>query len=299
MRGKHFLSPSLSGKDTSPLHGEQLGTEPFWGTIVLQFATYLFAAGWAVIIAWCIVVSFRPANEPLGRGDVWFGTGLTLENYTRATELAPFGQYYISTIAIVVLILGVQLVTVTFAGFAFAHYRFAGRRLLFFFVLLQLMIPTTALLAPNFAMIRQLGIFDTWLAVAIPYFGSAFGTFLLRQAFLAVPRELVDAGIIDGCAWHQLLRNIYLPPAMPALIAFGLSSVSYHWNEFLWPLVVTTSDDVRPLTVGLVRFTQLGEIGARWSLLMAATLIVAAPLLVTFIIFQRRFVRSFLYSGIK
>ncbi|MFQ5576474.1 MAG: carbohydrate ABC transporter permease, partial [Anaerolineae bacterium] len=176
---------------------------------------------------------------------------------------------------------------------------FMGKRWLFMFTLLQMMIPTTALLAPNFATIRQLGLFDTRLAIAIPYFGSAFGTFLMRQSFLGVPRDLVDAGIMDGCSWWQLVRHIYLPPSVPALIAFGLSSASWHWNEFLWPLVVTNSDASRPLTVGLVRFTQLGEIGARWSLLAAATLLVVAPLLVTFLIFQRRFIQSFLHSGIK
>jgi sn-glycerol 3-phosphate transport system permease protein len=199
----------------------------------------------------------------------------------------------------VLLILGVQLITITLAGFAFARYRFPGQRIVFFFILLQLMIPTTALLAPNFSTIRVLGIYDTILAIAIPYFGSAFGTFLMRQAFLGVPQDLVDAGIVDGCTWWQLLRHVYLPPSVPTLIAFGLSSVAWHWNEFLWPLVVTVSDSSRPLTVGLVRFTQLGEIGARWSLLTAATLLVAAPLLVTFLIFQRRFVQSFLHSGLK
>ena len=94
-------------------------------------------------------------------------------------------------------------------------------------------------------------------------------------------------------------RRIYLPPSIPPLIAFGLASASFHWNEFLWPLVVTNSDSSRPLTAGLVRFTQLGEIGAQWSLLAAATLIVTAPLLLLFLIFQRRFIQSFLHSGIK
>ncbi|MFQ5856098.1 MAG: carbohydrate ABC transporter permease [Anaerolineae bacterium] len=266
---------------------------------LVSLLTVGLAVGWASIVAWAIVVSFRPETDPLGRGDVWFGDAVTAASYLKAWSLAPFGQYYINTIIIVLTILGVQLVTITLAGFAFAHYRFAGQRLVFFFILLQLMIPTTALLASNFATIRRLGLFDSRLAVAIPYFGSAFGTFLIRQAFLEVPRDLVDAGIIDGCTWRQLLRHVYLPPAVPTLIAFGLSSVSWHWNEFLWPLVVTVSDRSRPLTVGLVRFTQLGEIGARWPLLMAATLLVAAPLFLAFLLFQRRFIQSFLHSGIK
>jgi sn-glycerol 3-phosphate transport system permease protein len=269
------------------------------GRVLTNVLAFGLALSWLSLIVWALVVSFRPASDPLGRGDVWFGERLSVENYLRAWELAPFGEYYLNTILLVLLILGVQLVTITLAGFAFAHYRFPGQQLIFFFILLQLMIPTTALLAPNFATIRLLGIYDTILAIGIPYFGSAFGTFLMRQAFLEVPQDLVDAGVVDGCSWWQLLRHVYLPPTIPTLIAFGLSSVAWHWNEFLWPLVVTISDSSRPLTVGLVRFTQLGEIGARWSLLAAATLLVAAPLLIVFLIFQRRFVQSFLHSGLK
>lgn len=261
--------------------------------------TVAWAVGWASIVLWAIVVSFRPEAEPLGRGDVWFGSRLTLENYARAWSLAPFARYYINTIAIVTIILGVQVVTITLAAFAFAHYRFPGQRVLFFFILLQLMIPTTALLVPNFATIRRLGLYDTWFAVAMPYFGSAFGTFLMRQTFLEVPRDLVDAGRIDGCTWWQLLRHVYLPPSMPSLVAFAISSISWHWNEFLWPLVVTQTERSRPLTVGLARFTQLGEIGARWQLLMAATLLVAGPLFLAFLVFQRRFIQSFMHAGIR
>ncbi|OQY27185.1 MAG: ABC transporter permease [Anaerolineaceae bacterium 4572_5.2] len=257
------------------------------------------ALTWALPLLWTIVASLRPAAEPIGRGDIWFGSTLTLENFKQALSLAPFGLYYVNTIIIVLMILSVQIITVTMAGFVFAHYKFVGKNWLFLFILLQMMIPTTALLAPNFSTIRVLGLFDTRLAIAIPYFGSAFGMFLMRQAFLGVPRDLVDAGIIDGCSWWQLLRHIYLPPSIPALIAFGLSSTAWHWNEFLWPLVVTNSDASRPLTVGLVRFTQLGEIGARWSLLAAATLIVVGVLLVAFLVFQRRFIQSFIHSGIK
>jgi len=268
-----------------------------------RWLTNLFATGlallWSVPVLWALVASFRPAAEAMSRGDVWIGSRLTLENYLRAWSLAPFGQYYINTIVIVLMILAVQLVTIVLAGFALANYQFFGKRWIFFFILLQMMIPTSALLAPNFATIRWLGLFDTRLAIAIPYFGSAFGTFLMRQAFMEVPRDLVDAGVIDGCSWWQLIWHVYLPPSIPSLVAFGLSSATWHWNEFLWPLVITNSDKSRPLTAGLVRFTQLGEIGAQWSLLSAATLMVIAPLFITFLIFQRRFIQSFLHSGLK
>ena len=267
--------------------------------VFLNALTAVLAVGWASIIVWAVVVSFRPSSEPLGRGDVWFGHTLTFANYLKAWSLAPFGIYYRNTVIIVGMILIAQLITITLAGFAFAHQEFWGKKAIFFFILLQLMIPAAALLVPNFSTIRKLGLFDTTLAVALPYFGSAFGTFLMRQAFLEVPRDLVDAGIMDGCSWWQLLWHIYLPPSVPTLVAFALSSVSWHWNEFLWPLVVTLTNRSRPLTIGLVRFTQLGEIGARWPLLAAATITVIAPLFLLFLIFQKQFIRSFLHSGPK
>ena len=266
---------------------------------LLTIATAVLAIFWMIPVLWAIVASFRPLNEPMTTGDVWFGSTVTFANYIRAWTLAPFGQYYINTIIIVVIILAVQLVTIILGGFAFANYKFPGKKWIFFFILLQMMIPTTALLAPNFSTIRVMGLYNTRLAIAIPYFGSAFGIFLMRQAFMDIPRDLVDAGTMDGCNWWQLIMHIYLPPSVPTLIAFGLSSITWHWNEFLWPLVITNSDKARPLTAGLVRFTQLGEIGAQWPLLSAATLIVVIPLLITFLIFQRHFVESFLHTGIK
>lgn len=256
--------------------------------IINLLATFL-ALLWSVPVIWALIASFRPASDAMSRGDIWFSTSVTLENYLHAWSLAPFRQYYINTIIVVLTILSVQLVTIVLAGFAFSHYKFFGKRWIFFFILLQMMIPTSALLAPNFATIRWMGLFDTRLAIAIPYFGSAFGTFLVQQAFLAVPRDLVDAGIIDGCSWWQLILHVYLPPSIPALVAFSISSVTWHWNEFLWPLIITNSDKSRPLTAGLVRFTQLGEIGAQWSLLTAATLMVIAPLFITFLILKVRF----------
>ncbi len=269
------------------------------GQGITTLLSTLLAILWSVPVIWALVASFRPASDAMSRGDIWFSSSLTIENYAKAWSLAPFGQYYINTIIIVLTILAVQLVTIVLTGFAFANYEFFGKRWLFFFILLQMMIPTSALLAPNFATIRWMNLFDTRLAIAIPYFGSAFGTFLMRQAFLQVPRDLVDAGTMDGCSWWQLILHVYLPPSIPSLVAFGLSSATWHWNEFLWPLIITNSDKSRPLTAGLVRFTQLGEIGAQWSLLTAATLMVIAPLFIIFLIFQRRFIQSFLHSGLK
>ncbi|MCC6615785.1 MAG: carbohydrate ABC transporter permease [Anaerolineae bacterium] len=280
-----------------------------WGIWFVNGLTILLAIMWAVPIIWTIIVSFRPPSDPLGQNDVWFSKdGVTLESYQRAVDLAPFfphvedgrlsRSYYGNTLEYVLMTLAVQLVTVTLAAFAFVQYQFPGKRLLFYLILIQLMIPTAILLVPNFTIISQLGLYDTTLAIAIPYFGSAFGTFLMRQAFLEVPRELVESAEIDGARWYQLLWNIYLPPTRATLVAFGMVSVSFHWNSLLWPLVVT-SDQSRPLTMGLLRFTQLTDIGAQWSLIMAATLIIVAPLFILFLVFQRQFIQSFINSGFK
>ncbi len=269
------------------------------GRVLLALFTAGLALLWAAPIAWAVTASLRPFEYPVASGSVWFSHRLSAANYMRVVELAPFGLYFVNTVVVVVLILAIQLVTCTMSAYAFAHFRFPGDRLLFQLVLLQLMIPTAALLVPNFATIRLLGLYNTRLAIAMPFFGSAFGTFLIRQAFLEVPGSLVDAGVIDGCSWWQLPVHIYLPLSTAALTAFGISSVSFHWNDFLWPLIITSSDHSRTLTAGLVRFTQLGEIGAQWQLLTAATLLVAGPLLVAFLFFQRSFIESFVHSGIK
>lgn len=276
-------------------------TNPFRyrNRIFLYLVLITLSVIWAAPVFWSFAAASRPLAQALGRGDVFFGTRLSMESFLKAFSLAPFGRYFINTLVLVLMVFGVQIVTVTLAAFAFARYRFAGQKIIFIYILLQMMIPTTALLVPNFSTIRLLGIYDTILAIGIPYFGSAFGVFLLRQMFLSIPDALVSAGIIDGCAWWQLLVHIYIPQSVSTITAFGISSVSWHWNEFLWPLIITKSDTARPLTAGLVRFTQMGEIGAQWALLSAATVLVILPLLIAFLVFQKKFIQGFLHSGIK
>ncbi len=168
-----------------------------------------------------------------------------------------------------------------------------------FLILLQIMIPTAVLLVQNFATIRELGLFDTRWALMLPYWGSAFGVLLLRQTFREVPYELEEAARIDGANWLQIMRNVYIPLSIPAYVAFALVSISSHWNEFLWPFIVTRTETVRPLTVGLNKLYSTTDVGAVYGQLMAGTIIVIAPLVILFILFQRRFIESFASSGIK
>ena len=263
------------------------------------FILGVIALAWTVPILWTLAVSFHSPDQPLSATNLWWSSQPTLLNYAQAFQIAPFGRYYINTILIVFGILAFQLVTICLAGYAFARFKFRGQNILFFLIILQLMVPSSSLIVPNYTTIRSMGLFDTLLAVMLPSFASAFGIFLMRQTFKTVPQDLDDAAHMDGANWLQTLWNVYIPPARPALIAFALSSISFHWNDFLWPLIVTNSASSRPLTVGLAILTQLGEIGAQWPLVTAGTIIVVGPLLVLFLIFQRQFIDSFMHSGMK
>jgi sn-glycerol 3-phosphate transport system permease protein len=259
----------------------------------------IWALFWLVPLLWTVAVAFRPPDSPLTNSNLWYGGGFSLDNFKEAWDSVPFGQYYVNTLIIVGGVLIVQMITVTLAGYAFARRKMPGREALFMILLTQILIPTGALIIPNYATIRSLHLYDSRLAVMLPFFASAFGTFLMRQTFRQVPIDLEEAARLDGANWLQTLRHIYLPAAQPALVAFGMVSVIFHWNDFLWPLIVLNSDSKFPLTVGVAKFTQMGESGAQWSLLTAGTLLVIAPLLIVFLIFQRQFVSSMLKSGMK
>lgn len=252
-----------------------------------------------VPLVWTIVTSFTPSTEVITRANPFAIKNPTFFNYTSAWETIPFITYYLNTIIIVVGILAVQLLTVTLAAYAFARLNFIGQGFMFILFLVQIMIPPDILIFPNYAIMKELGLVDSKLAIMLPYWASAFGVFLLRQTFKQIPVELDDATKVDGCRWYQTLWHVYLPSAKPTFVAFSLISVSTHWSNFMWPLVVTNSVESRPLTVGIAIFAQSFETGAQWGTVTAATVLVITPLLAAFFLFQRQFVESFMHSGIK
>ena len=223
---------------------------------------------------------------------------LTFDNFTRAWAAAPFARYFLNTFILVTLIFACQAVLCTLAAYAFARFEFRGRGVAFALVLAQLMIMPDVLIVENYRTMSALGAVDTLPGIALPYVASAFGIFLLRQTFRTVPRELDDAARVEGASAFQILMKIYVPLARPVYLAYGLVSVSHHWNNFLWPLIVTNSVEARPLTVGLQIFSA-GDQGVDWSVICAATLMTSAPLLLGFLLFQRQFVQSFMRAGIR
>jgi sn-glycerol 3-phosphate transport system permease protein len=265
----------------------------------MYMTTAAVALSWLIPLIWMFATSIRPETAPVGTGSMLWGGSATFANFQRAWSAAPFGTYYKNTVIIVLGILCMQMVTITLGGYVFARMNFRGKDLLFVAFLLQLMVPAEALVVPNYATVDFLGLVNSRVAVMLPYIASAMGTFLMRQTFKQVPRDLEEAAIIDGCSHLQVLWHVFIPVARPTLAAWALSSISFHWNNFFWPLIVTNTNDVRPLTVGLALFTKAAETGADWSLITAGTVMVVAPLLVAFFLFQRQFINSFMRSGIK
>ena len=266
--------------------------EPTW---LDTLAAWVLALAWFAPLGYAIWTAFHP-GEYAARFTLT--APLTLDNFRAAWAAAPFARYFANTAALVVMILAAQLVLCTLAAYAFARYTFRGRNVAFALVLVQLMIMPDVLLVENYLIMAQLGLVDTILGIGLPYFASAFGIFLLRQTVLGVPKELDEAARVEGAGPLQTLWRVYVPLARPTYIAFGLVSVSYHWNNFLWPLIVTNSVETRPLTVGLRVFTAI-EQGVDWSVITAATLMSCGPLLIAFLLFQRQFIQSFMRAGIR
>ncbi len=259
------------------------------------------AAAWTLAILWglpllyAIWTAFHPAEfstsfQPLAP--------LTLDNFRKAWHAAPFARYFVNTVMLVTMVLAAQLVLCTLAAYAFAKYEFRGKTILFALVLMQLMIMPDVLIVENYRTMGRIGILDSTLSIGLPYMASAFGIFLLRQAFKSIPKELDEAAAVEGAGPLQILWRVYVPLGRPVYLAYALVSVSYHWNNFLWPLIVTNTVDSRPLTVGLQVFSST-EQGVDWSIITAATLMTSGPLLLGFLLFQRQFVQSFMRAGIK
>jgi sn-glycerol 3-phosphate transport system permease protein len=250
---------------------------------------------WILPLAYAVWTAFHPGEYSTR---FVLGAPLTLENFAKAWQAAPFARYFVNTVVLVAMILAAQLVLCTLAAYAFARFRFPGDNVLFALVLVQLMIMPDVLIVENYRTMTTLGLKDTILAIGLPYMASAFGIFLLRQTFKTVPRELDEAARVEGCSPLQVLWKVYVPLARPVYLAYALVSVSYHWNNFLWPLIITNSVESRPLTVGLQVFSATDQ-GIDWSIITAATLMTTAPLLIAFLLFQRQFVQSFMRAGIR
>ena len=259
------------------------------------FAAWCLALLWLLPLLYAVWTAFHP-SEYETRFSLF--APLTLQNFVQAWNEAPFARYFLNTVILVTGIVAAQFFLCTLAAYAFARFKFPGRNVLFTLVLLQLLVMPDILIVQNYQTMRSFGLIDTIAAIGLPYVASGFGIFLLRQTFMTVPKELDEAARVEGCSFLGVLWRVYIPLAKPTYLAYGLVSVSHHWNNFVWPLIVTNSVETRPLTVGLSIFA-VTDSGIQWSVINAATLMTSGPLLIAFLLFQRQFVQSFIRAGIK
>ncbi len=266
------------------------------GQLLINGIMLLFLAVSMIPLIWVIRTAFIPKDLAL---DLTALALPTLDNFKRVLAAAPFGKYYGNTIFITAGVLLIQFVLITLAGYAFARIDFYGSKVLFVLFLSQLMIAPEVLILPNYSMMAKWGLTDTKIGIMLPFFASAMGTLIVRQTMKTIPYELEEAAKMDGANLFEILWKVYAPLLKPAYVSFGMISASFQWNNFLWPLVMTDSVEKRPLSLGLAMFAMSYETGVQWSDVSAATVLVCAPLLILFFVFQRQFMESFMHSGIK
>jgi sn-glycerol 3-phosphate transport system permease protein len=261
------------------------------------------ALGLAVLLVglpmyWMLLAAFKTNQEIFTAPPTWIPLAPTLQNFPAAWNQAPFGHFYINSIIYTVVSGGVKLLQAIFCAYAFAYLRFPYKNVLFVLLLVALMIPEEFTVLPNFLTLAALGWTDTYQGLLLPGFVSAFGTFLLRQHFLSLPREVLDAGRVDGAGHLRTLWDIVLPMSRPVVATLILLTVVQRWNDYLWPLIVTNSTEMRTLSVGIALLFAK-ETGTQWGLVMAGTLFVVLPVLILFLVLQRHIVEGIAAGAVK
>ncbi|MEW6685665.1 MAG: carbohydrate ABC transporter permease [Candidatus Edwardsbacteria bacterium] len=246
---------------------------------------------------WMVSTSLKTHTESLLIPPKWFPTSFVFSNYLEAFSQVAFPRYFLNTMIITVATLIGVLGTSCLSAYAFAHLKFPGRNLLFVSLLSLMMIPQPIYLVPSYIILSKLHWIDTYYGLIVPWTVNIFSIFLLRQHFKTIPKDLYDAAIIDGCGHFGFLWRVVIPLSRAPLITVSLFSIIASWNSFLWPLIVTNSDAMRPIQVGLAYFAQ--EQGSFWPLLMAASTFAILPLIIVYFFAQRQIIESFSRTGLK
>jgi multiple sugar transport system permease protein len=261
----------------------------------------LLAVGAVVMLMpfyYMLTTSVKAPEELYVNRLVWVPSKIILENYRSAWEADPnFPRYFLNSALVATLTTTLQLATSALAAYAFSSLSFFGKEVVFMVLLGTMMIPDQVTLVPNYVIVSRLGWIDTYYALIVPWTASVFGIFIMRQFFQTVPLELWDAAQIDGCGRLGYLVRVMIPLAAPVFVTSGLFTFIGGWNSFLWPLIVTNSSGMRTIQVGLSQFNQ--EFGTVPNLLMAASTMAIAPLVVIFFAAQKQFIQGIARTGLK
>lgn len=265
-----------------------------WGSYI--FLT-LVAVTMVVPFLWMITTSLKGAQEVYRVPPTLLPSKLHWENFRHVWDTVPFARFYLNTIIVTSIITISQVATAVLAAYVFARIRFPGREWIFTLYLATLIIPTQVTMLPLFLIVSRLGWIDTYQALVMPFLANAFAVFFLRQFFLTIPTELEDAATLDGCSRLRFLWQIMLPLSRPALAALTLFIFLGFWDDYLWPLVVTNTDEMRTLAIGLRFF--IDEAGAQYHYMMAASLMAIFPIVIIFFVAQRQFIEGIALTGTK
>ena len=266
-----------------------------------KFVIYLLLILGAVIMIvpfyWMITTAVKTPAESIKFPPTLWPSHFVWSNFAKAWKEANFGRYILNTLFIAFTTLVGVLFSSILGAYAFAKLQFKGRNILFISMLGIMMIPMPVYIVPGYLVLMKLGWIDTFYALIIPWTVSVFNIFLLRQHFKSIPNELYEAAVLDGCNHWQFLWKILVPLSKPMLVTISIFSLIGSWNSFIWPLVVTNSDKIRPIQVGLAYFMQ--EQSTNYVLLSAASTISVIPLILLFFLAQKQIISSYAKSGIK
>ena len=268
------------------------------------FATFWYAIlGFTAVAVmlpyiWMVSTSLKGSKEVFAYPPTWIPQDWRFQNYVDAWNAAPFGRYFFNSVLVALIVTIGQLITCSLAAFAFARMEFKGKNLMFALFLSTTMISTQVTLVPSYLVLKHLHWLNTYKALTVPFLANAFGVFMLRQYFMTLPQELEDAAKLDGCGRLRFLWQVLLPLSKPIIASQALFAFMGNWNSYLWPLIVTTSEDMRTLQIGL-RYFVGQEGGTQWGVFMAATVFVSVPIVVLYLIIQKSFVEGIATTGIK
>jgi multiple sugar transport system permease protein len=248
--------------------------------------------------AWMVLGSFKSEGELRRSPPTWWPQTASLDNYTQLFSQLGFGRYFFNSTTVALTVTIGNLLFCSMLGYALAMLEFKGKRALFGLVIATLLIPGVVTFVPLFVLVANAGLVDTLPGLFLPFLAAPFGVFLMRQFILGLPRELLDAGRVDGAGELKIFARIFLPLCGPALATLGILTFLGSWNNFLWPLVVAQSEDKYTLPVALALYST-GQNSTRYGLLLAGATVVILPVLVVFLIFQRRFIEGIATTGIK
>jgi len=265
--------------------------------IVLAIFLVLGALAILFPFVWMVLTSLKPESEVITYPPRLLPQHFTLQAYKDVWGEIQFGRLFLNS---VIFATGVTLVSLTLdslTAYALARLRFPGREIIFWLIIATLMVPFQVLLVPVFLQVFDLHLLNTYAGLIIPRATNAFGIFMLRQFFMTIPRDFDEAARLDGAGEFYIFRKITLPLSLPALATLGIFHFTFNWNDFLWPLIITTNDDMRTLPAGLAVFS--GQHETQYNLMMAGAVLTLLPLLIAFLFLQRYFIRGIALTGLK